>query len=382
MTLDLKRWLSIGLPILVLSVSACGETVAGPGLGPEPPEQVDPVQAALDSFLIANPDVLSAIGLFQSASGQLSRGASGFLDNSRTTAVEPGTKFKIGSTTKAFTATIILQLIEEDRVNLDEPVVGYVSPEWAGILDAVTYGSEITVRHALSHRSGIYDYLASPLQSALLSEPGRIYTPFEAFRFVLSGPAHFRPGTDFHYSNTNFLLLGHIIESLTGQPYAEALEERILSRVGLENTFMYFGADESQRDGIAHSYETIGGVRFDNLDLSSSGWAWAAGGLISTTGDLVKFLHALGSGRLFTDTATLAAMTHLGDNTWYGLGVQIDEYPGVGWCFGHGGYAFGSTAHVRHCPDAGVTFSAFYAGENSTKGAQLDIVERILRAVS
>ena len=97
-------------------------------------------------------------------------------------------------------------------------------------------------------------------------------------------------------------------------------------------------------------------------------------------GDLVAFMRALGSGQLVT-TTTLEAMTDLGENTSYGLGVQIDDRPGVGRCFGHGGYAFGSTAQMYHCPEAGVTISAFYGADGTrVLGAHLDILDRLLLA--
>lgn len=376
---QVRRLLFASIPVAVMGLTGCGDSVAAPGLGGEPSAPVGPVQAALDSFRTANPGVLSAIGLVQREDGELLGGASGFLDESRTIPIDLESKFSIGSTTKTFTATMVLQLMEEGMVELDRPVAHYVSVEWAAVLDSVPYGPEITVRQALSHRSGIYDYLVSPLQSQLLSNPGRVFTPLEAFRFVRSGAPNFPPGTDFNYSNTNFLLLGHVVENLTGVDYTDALEARILSRVGMGDTFMYHGSTP-QRVDVAHSYETIGGVRFDNLDFSSSGWAQGAGGLISTVADLVKFLRALGSDDLFMDSGTLPAMTDLGENTWYGLGVQIDDHPLAGRCFGHGGYSFASTAHVRHCSESGVTYSAFYGGDGSITGAHLDIVDGMLGA--
>ena len=101
---------------------------------------------------------------------------------------------------------------------------------------------------------------------------------------------------------------------------------------------------------------------------------------ISTTRDLAAFMRALAAGELFANTGTLEIMTDLGENTWYGMGVQIDDQPFVGRCFGHGGYSFGSTSNVRHCPDAGITFSAFYASDGALLGAHLDVLDRILAA--
>lgn len=372
-----RPFVSAGLLLATLAVVACSESPADPGLDSDPTE---PFQAAIESFRAANPGVLSAIGFLEHENGTTVMGSDGFLDNSRMSVVGPDTKFSIGSITKSFTATMVFQLVEEGLVHLDQPLALYLSPAFAAVLDSVQYGSDVTVRQALCHRSGLYDYLMSPLQTQILSEPARVVTPLEAFQYVKSGAPEFAPGTDFNYSNTNFLALGNLIENLTGHSYEEELQARILSPIGMANTFMYDGSSATQRVGMAHSYTTIGGTRFDIADFASGGWSLAVGGVISTTRDLVEFLSALASGHLYDNSETLDVMTDLGENTWYGLGVQIDEQPLVGRCFGHGGYSFGSTANVRHCPEAGVTFSAFYASDGATLGAHLDILERILRA--
>ncbi|NNE46633.1 MAG: beta-lactamase family protein [Rhodothermales bacterium] len=376
----LRRSLLVGLLVNVLVICGCSESPADPDLGSDPTDPAGTVQAAVESFRTAHPHVLSAVGLIQQANGQLAEGFEGFLDESRTTAIGPDTRFSIGSITKTFTATMVLQLTEEGLVGLDEPLALYVSPAWSAVLDSIQYGQEVTVRQALGHRSGIYDYLISPLQAEILADPSRTYTPLEAFRHVKDGPPDFPPGTEFNYSNTNFLILGNVVENMTRQSYNEALRARILSPVGMVNTFMFDGSTASQRAGIAHSYATIGGGRFDVLDFSGAGWSLGVGGIISTAGDLVTFLRSLGSGQLFANSETLDMMTDLGENTWYGLGVQIDEQPFVGRCFGHGGYSFGSTANVRYCPATDVSFSAFYASDGVILGANLDILDRILSA--
>jgi D-alanyl-D-alanine carboxypeptidase len=365
--------------IMCLAFGACGDSISAPDPGGDHPP-LNPVQAAIESFRIAHPGVLSATGFVHAGDGASLGGFTGFLDESRTVPVALDTRFSIGSATKTFTAVMVLQLMEEGRVQLDAPVIQYLSAEWAAVLDSVPYGSEVTIRHALSHRSGIFDYLQSPLQNRLLSDPGGPVSPFEAFRFVTSGVPDFEPGSDFSYSNTNFLLLGQVVEQVTGQFYGAALEDRILARIGLSNTFSYYGSSEGARQLIAHSYATIGGTRFDALVVTDSEWSRGVGGLISTVGDLVAFMRALASGELVT-AKTLETMTDLGENTWYGLGVQIDDRFGVGRCFGHGGYAFGSTAQMYHCPEAGVTISAFYGADGTrVLGAHLDILDRLLLA--
>ena len=309
-------------------------------------------------------------------------GASGYQDLSRTIEIGVGDRFKIGSTTKMFTATMVFQLVEEGRVELDHPIIDYLAPEWAATLKQVEFGTEITVGQALSHRSGIMDYTSSPqLQANMLADPGAIYPPLDIFRLILDGSANFLPGEAFSYSNTNFHLLGNLVENLTGKPYGEVLHERILSVVGMPVTVLSEEIFPGNLDGVAHAYVTFGTRLYDNLEFSGSGWAWAAGGIYSTVTELGWFQNALFAGELLDDPASLEAMTTPGQNEWYGMGIMVDE-PGTlaGQCYGHSGYAFGARAHSRYCPDRQTTVTVFFSVDGTRETGNLDTLDRLYRA--
>ncbi len=364
---------------------ACSDSATGPDPQlPEPLTRQERLDAVLTSFRSDNPYVLGIIAYVDQEGHDPWVGASGYQDLSRSVEIGTGDRFKIGSTTKMFTATMVLQLVEEGRVELDHPIIEYLAPEWAATLQQVEYGSEITVAQALSHRSGIMDYTSSPeLQANLLADPGALYPPLEIFRLILNGSPNFPPGEEFSYSNTNFHLLGNLLESLTGKPYGEILHGRILSEMGMTRTVLSDEIFPGNLDGVAHAYATLGDRLYDNLEFSGSGWAWAAGGIVSTATELGRFQRALLAGDFFEDPATLESMTTLRKNEWYGMGMMVDEPSALmGRCYGHSGYAFGARAHSRHCPDRNTTVTVFFSVDGTTQTGNLDTLERLYRAAS
>src|SRR6266545_953799 len=141
---------------------------------------------------------------------------------------EPDTKFRLGSITKQFTATLVLQLVEQGKLKLD----GRVSDYLEGYRKDT--GAKITIHHLLSHTSGLPNYTALPGFSETISR-----TPYAVEDFVkkyASGDLEFEPGTKFNYSNSGYFLLGAIIEKVTGKPYEQVLQENILDPVGMKNT--------------------------------------------------------------------------------------------------------------------------------------------------
>ena len=135
------------------------------------------------------------------------------------------------------------------------------------------------------------------------------------------------PGDNFEYSSTNYLLLGLIIENMTQKSYSVVLNEKILSILGMVNTFLFSEASASDLEDVAHSYKyfnTIGEI-LDIFEFSHSGWAWTAGGLISTAEELNTFMRALASGQLFENNSTFTLMTNKGLNDYYELVSEDSE---------------------------------------------------------
>ena len=219
-------------------------------------------------------------------------------------------RFRIGSVTKTFTATIVLQLVQEGTLSLSSTLEDHVP-------DVVPRGDEITIRHLLQHRSGLVNITDYPgwLNQAERSPSA---SPINSLRFAASKPLVFEPGSRARYSNTNYLALGLVVEKVTGHTYAEELEQRLLDPLGLDRTEL----PEARR----------------LPDLDDDGYnpkiPWAAGAIVSNAHDLSRFYSALLSGRLLAGPSLAAMKTTFAG---FGLGIFPTELP-CGRSWGHLGY--------------------------------------------
>ncbi|WP_211195993.1 serine hydrolase domain-containing protein [Agromyces sp. H66] len=237
---------------------------------------------------------------------------------------------RIGSVTKTFTGTVLLQLAEQGALSLDDPVEKY--------FDGVTDGDLITVRMLLNMTSGIASYtLDEDFQAALFADPMRVYTPDELIAMGLALPQKFEPGAQFDYSNTNFVMLGRIAELVTGEPFATVLGELVLEPLGLGDTAMP-SADEVQLPPPSSRGFTLQGTPDDSTDPVDATdwnptWAWTAGQMTSTAADLLVYGRALGTGQgLLGEDAQVERLTSMAPKGGYGLGAGCLD----GW-FGHTG---------------------------------------------
>ncbi|MDQ6853854.1 MAG: beta-lactamase family protein [Actinomycetota bacterium] len=223
---------------------------------------------------------------------------------------------RIGSNTKTMTGTVILQLVQEGKLRLDDPVSKF-RPD-------VPNGENITVEQLMDMRSGLYNYSDSlELNQALDTNPKRVWTPDELLAMALAHPPYFPPGEGYHYTNTNFVLLGMIIDRLTADSLDHAFQERIFKPLGLDNTSLpkrhskaipephpqgyMFGTNVSTLDSQVlpadqQAEASAGTFKPSNVTNERPSWAWAAGGAISTTDDLARYVRALvGGGLLHED---------------------------------------------------------------------------------
>ena len=156
--------------------------------------------------------------------------------------------YRIGSITKTMTATVILQLVQEGKLSLDDPISKY-RPD-------VPNGDNITIAQLLDMRSGLAGYTENPMfQQAVDDDPERIWTPDELLALAFSAPPLFPPGTAWQYSNTNYVLLGLVMEDVTGQSVAELFQERLFDPLGLDGTVMPALDDASMPAVFAHGYQ-------------------------------------------------------------------------------------------------------------------------------
>ncbi|MFC6022813.1 serine hydrolase domain-containing protein [Plantactinospora solaniradicis] len=278
-------------------------------------------------------------------------------------------RFRVGSVTKTFTATLVLQLVAEGRIGLDSPVVDYL-PRFG--LDR-----RITVRMLLQHTSGVFNYTGEYYPDGTVA-PGipaagkewvdnrfHTYRPEELVRLALSKPARFEPGTDWSYSNTNYTLAGLLIEKVTGRSYAEEMKRRILRPLGLSGTVVP-GARLGFPGPHAHGYyryQDAGQWKTVDVTRQNPSLLSAAGDMISTTKDLQTFFSALMGGKLLPGPL-LAEMRKphpkSGDYR-YGLGLFVqDTGPNcVGTIFHHNGSAPGGYGALMYgTPDGSRTLTA------------------------
>jgi D-alanyl-D-alanine carboxypeptidase len=288
-------------------------------------------------------------------------GVSGLADVSAGRPVTTSTSFAIASVSKTFTAALILSLAEERRIDLDAPVRRYLPT-----LKKV--GTGVLVRHLLDHTSGLRDYFFhASIDRALLTDTDRRWAAADALRYV--GKAYFKPGAGWHYSNTNYLVLGMLAESVGQAPLGEQIRSRFLRPLGLNRT--WYQPEEPASDDVAHGYRFTSTARSAKpIDLSDGTpivpftavitAAGGAGGYASDARDLARWARALYGNvlapetvaRMIDGTATAAYKARVP----YGLGVQMLDIDGHK-TLGHSGRLLGFRSAVRYLPDAKVSIA-------------------------
>ncbi|MFE9775213.1 serine hydrolase domain-containing protein [Streptomyces sp. NPDC005931] len=273
--------------------------------------------------------------------------ATGVADRRTGRAIATTDRFRIGSVTKIMTAVVLLQLVDEGKLTPDTPVERHLP----GLLS----DDRVTVRHLLSHRSGLYDYTDDLFARTV---PGfeavrtRVFTLRELVRMSLRHPRTGAPGGAHRYSNTNFVVAGMLIRKLTGRSLATEYRARIITPLGLRDTF-YVHPRTALPGRHARGYLTPdppGAAQVDATEQTAS-WAQSAGAVISSARDLNTFLSALLGGRLIS-AASLAEMRRwvpAGSGQAYGLGLRrrdlscgVSVYGHTGAVQGYYTYAFAS----------------------------------------
>ncbi|GAB3984883.1 hypothetical protein GCM10029978_095860 [Actinoallomurus acanthiterrae] len=222
-------------------------------------------------------------------------GSAGAADTETGRERTPQDRFRIGSTTKTFVATVVLQLAAERRLSLDDTV-----DEWlpGRVHGHGHQGGKIRIRRLLDHTSGIFSYTEDPE----MVNRHENHTPELLVDIAMAHPPAFEPGAGWAYSNTNYILAGMLVERVTGQALADQIAQRIARPLGLDGTYLPSGADPTIQGPHPRHYTKLMNPApdaeiHDGTELDSSMF-WAAGGMISTTGDLHRFFGALLGGRL------------------------------------------------------------------------------------
>lgn len=273
-------------------------------------------------------------------------GSSGVAEVGTKKPVDPAGSFRIASVTKTFTATVVLQLVGEGVLSLDDQVERWLPGMVPG-------GEGISLLQLLNHTSGLYNYTSDlPDDAGIVRDRFVHWDPARAITIATAHDPLFEPGANWSYSNTNYILLGLVIEAATGRSYGTELENRILNPLGLQQTSVP-GDEVALPEPHAHGYMPVDGELVDMSDFNAS-QAWSAGSLVSTATDLNRFFAALLSGELLRP-AELQAMqtTRPTDADFHagGLGISRLTLPNlVVW--GHTGGIFGYGTWSYHSADA------------------------------
>ena len=247
-------------------------------------------------------------------------------------------RFRVASITKSFVATVVLQLVAEGKLGLDDSVERWLP----GLVRR-----SITIRELLDHTSGLFNYFDDKaFVRTVVAHPGRIWPPRKLVAIATSHPPLFSPGRDWSYSNTNYILLGLVVETVSGTTLEQQLEQRLFQPLELTATSFPSGTriDGAHADGYI-GFATLPWLR-SLLDTSpaSPSLAWAAGGIVSTGDDVTSFYAALLGGRLLPPSL-LAAMETPAPGTHYGLGLLEADTP-CGRAYGHEGDLLGYRSFV------------------------------------
>ncbi|MFF0791521.1 serine hydrolase domain-containing protein [Streptomyces spiralis] len=258
---------------------------------------------------------------------------------------------RIGSETKTFTVTALLRLVDRHEVSLDDTVGKYV--------DGVPGGDKITLRELAGMRSGLFDYSDDEgFFKALTSDPQRSFSPRQLLAYAFGHPALFPPGRKFDYSNTNLILLGLVMEKVSGRPLADYIRTAVLQPAGLDHTFFPSGAGFPRPHAHGYTMQTATGQVQDAADWNPS-WGWAAGAMISDLDDLRVWARTVATGllpdgRILISPATQEQRLTTPPSAIPGAGYGLGIFDVHGW-LGHNGSLPGYESLTVYLPSTRTT---------------------------
>ncbi|NKW92446.1 serine hydrolase domain-containing protein [Bacillus toyonensis] len=292
-----------------------------------------------DALQLGYPGILANI----SKGGKTWSYAAGIADVRTKKPMKADFRFRIGSVTKTFIATVLLQLSGENRLNLDDSIEKWLP----GVIQGNGYdGNQITIRQILNHTSGIADYMNS--KDFDIMDTKKSYTAEEFVKMGISLPPEFAPGKGWSYSNTGYVLLGILIEKVTGNSYAEEIENRIIEPLDLSNTFLPGNSSVIPGTKHARGYIQLDGAS-ELKDVTYINPGSSDGDMISTADDLNKFFSYLLSGKLLKEQQLKEMLTTVPtdrEGTGYGLGIVEFKLPNGVSVWGHRGSVLGFSTFV------------------------------------
>lgn len=259
----------------------------------------------------------------------------GFADVQANKKLNETTKFRIGSISKTFTATLIFKAVEEKKLNLTDKLSTY--------FPTVPNASKITISNLLNHRSGIHNFTNDEDYVSWMTAPK---TEAEMVAIIAKAKSEFEPDSKADYSNSSYVLLTYILEKAYKKPFKEILDQKIVKPLGLKNTS--FGGKINTANNEAYSYEN--NIKTPETDISIP---LGAGGIISTPNDLSRFIEALLAGKIISANSIIQMKT-IKD----GYGMGLFEFPfGNEKSYGHTGGIDGFTSMLSYFPESKITFA-------------------------
>ncbi len=315
------------------------------------------LQAVLDAVVAAAPTIGITAGIV-AADGVPVALSAGLSDRETKTPMKPSDRLLSGSVGKTYVAAVALQLLGEGKIRLEDKVEAWLGKEpW---FPRLPNGGEATIRHLMTHTSGLVRYEFQPKFTAdLTAQPAKVWTPQELLSYILDLKPPFLPGQQWEYSDTNYIVLGLILEKASGAPYYDLLRKRILGPLKLADTVP---SDSRTIPGLVQGYagegNPFGGTDAmikDGVFAINPQFEWTGGGLACSAVDLARWAKLMYEGKAFAPELVKtmideAVPARLGRDTKYGLGVIVRPTP-LGMSWGHSGFFPGYLTEMMYFPD-------------------------------
>lgn len=319
------------------------------------------------------------VGLWTPGKGQYVR-SFGVADKATGRPMSPDLYMRIGSETKTFTVTALLELVDQGKVGLDDTIDKYV--------DGVPNGDRITLRELAGMRSGLFNYSEDDdFFKAFTSDPQRPFTPRQLLAYAFGHPVLFPPGEKFDYSNTNLILLGLVVERISGRSLADYIQQGVLDPAGLGHTLFPRGNEFPTPHAQGYTDQTASGEVEDAADWNPS-WGWAAGAMISDLDDLRVWARTVATGQLpdgrtLISPATQKQRLTTPPSSFPGAGYGLGIFDVRGW-IGHNGSLPGYESLTVYLPSARTTLVVLLNTDIDHKGTEPSTLfgEAITRIVS
>lgn len=340
-------------------------------------------QVLLDQATRDVPGVMVAL---RTPDGNTWNGTSGMADIPNNVPLQNCHKMMIGSISKVFTSTLIFQLQEEDLLSIEDPLNQWID---RSITDQIENANVVSLRQLLNHTSGLYDYNNWEFTLDATNNPNMILSLEEKLKYAYGKPATHAPGRDYEYSNTNFVLLGMVIEAASGLELGEALQTYIFDPLNVTSA-TYGSVETPLPTGVVRPYFSFkSGKYIDIRHVEVSDANTGDGGIAINMQDLRVFIEALFDGQLLGDETFRQMTTTLyekpegeedfeewdGESTGLGIDLFRTEY---GEAYGHTGGIFGFHAYLFHFPEQDATLAIAYNGQDVNSDEYVVILRKEL----